>query len=260
MKVVILCGGFGTRLREETEFRPKPMAEIGGRPILWHIMKSFAHYGYNDFVLCLGYKGDDIKNYFLNYEQLNNDFEIELGTGKVRVHGNHSERGWRVTLANTGLHTMTGARVKQVEKYVEGDVFMLTYGDGVTDCNLNELVEFHRSSNKVGTVTGVSPPSRYGELGISGNTVVSFREKPREEDSLINGGYFVFNRKFFDYLSADEGCVLEREPLERLAEDGQLAIYPHRGFWQCMDTYRDYLYLNELWDQDRAEWKVWETR
>lgn len=260
MKVVILCGGFGSRLREETEVRPKPMVEIGGKPILWHIMKTFAYYGFDEFILCLGYKGEVIKNYFLNYEQLNNDFAIELGTGRIQVYNKHQEEAWKVTLADTGLHTMTGARAKRVEKYIDGDLFMLTYGDGVTDCNITELIEFHRSSNKIGTVTGVSPPSRYGELAISGEMVVSFREKPQAQDSLISGGYFVFNREFFDYLSEHEGCVLEREPLQRLAEDGQLGIYPHKGFWQCMDTHRDYLYLNELCDQGRADWKVWETK
>ena len=259
MKVIILCGGFGTRLREETEVRPKPMVEISGRPILWHIMKTYAHYGYKDFILCLGYKGEVIKNYFLNYEQLNNDFTIELGTGSIQLYNQHDEHGWRVSLIDTGLHTMTGARAKRVEKYIEDDCFMLTYGDGVTDLNINDLVEFHKSRGKIATVTGVSPPSRYGELGIAGDRVVSFREKPQTQDSFIGGGYFVFNREFFDYLSEDEGCVLERQPLERLAEDGQLSVYTHKGFWQCMDTYRDYSYLNELWDQGRAQWKVWES-
>jgi len=260
MKVIILCGGFGTRLREETELRPKPMVEIGEKPILWHIMKTFAHYGYDDFILCLGYKGEQIKNYFLNYEHLNNDFTIELGSGDVTLHNRHDEQGWRVTLVNTGLHAMTGARVKRVEKYVDGDRFMLTYGDGVTDLDVNALVEFHKSGNQIGTVTGVSPPSRYGELGISGDKVVSFREKPEAQDSFISGGYFVFDREFFKYLSEDEDCVLEREPLERLAADGQLAVYGYKGFWQCMDTHRDYLYLNELWSQGRAQWQVWQTK
>ena len=257
MKVIILCGGFGTRLREETEFRPKPMVEIGHVPVLWHIMKIFSHYGYNDFVLCLGYKGEVIKNYFLNYEQLNNDFTIELGSGKVDLYSKHDEHDWRVTLIDTGLHTMTGARLKRVEKYVEGDRFILTYGDGVTDLNVKNLVEFHKSKGKIGTVTGVSPPSRYGELGILGDKVVSFREKPEAPDSFINGGYFVFERAFFDYLSDDERCVLEREPLEQLTREGQLGVYNHNGFWQCMDTYRDYVYLNELWEQGRALWQVW---
>ena len=259
MKVVILCGGFGTRLREETETRPKPMVEIGGKPILWHIMKTFAYHGYRDFVLCLGYKSEVIKNYFLNYEQLNNDFTVELGTGKVEVHNQHDEHGWRITMVETGFNTMTGSRLKQVEKYIDGDRFMLTYGDGVTDLNITELVKFHESRGKIGTVTGVSPPSHYGELGISGDRVVSFREKPDARDSFISGGYFVFNREFLDYLSPDESCVLEREPMERLAEDGQLSVYSYNGFWQCMDTHRDYLFLNELWDQGRAQWNVWDV-
>ena len=258
MKVVILCGGFGTRLREETEVRPKPMVEVGGKPILWHIMKTFAHYGFIEFILCLGYKGEVIKNYFMNYEYFNNDFEVELGTGKIHSYNQHQEQGWKVTLAETGLNTMTGARLKKVAKYIDDEIFMLTYGDGVTDCNINELLEFHKSNGKIGTVTGVSPPSRYGELAISGNTVVSFQEKPQTHDSLINGGYFVFNRQFFDYLADDEGCVLERAPLEQLASDNQLSIYSHHKFWQCMDTQRDHVYLNELWDQGLALWKVWQ--
>jgi glucose-1-phosphate cytidylyltransferase len=259
MKVVILCGGFGTRLREETEARPKPMVEIGGKPILWHIMKTFAHYGHTEFVLCLGYKGEVIKNYFLNYQQLNNDFTIDLGSGNTEVHGQSDQQGWRVTLVDTGLHTMTGARAKLVEPYVDGDCFMLTYGDGVTDVDINDLLKFHHDSGKIGTVTGVSPPSHYGELGISGEQVVSFREKPQMRDSFISGGYFVLNREFFQYLSDEQNCVLEREPLERLVQEGQLAVYIHKGFWQCMDTYRDYLYLNELWDQGKAQWKVWKA-
>ena len=258
MKVVILCGGFGTRLREETESRPKPMVEIGGKPILWHIMKTFAHYGYTDFILCLGYKGDAIKNYFLNYERLNNDFTIDLATGQVQVHGRGNESGWQVTLADTGLSAMTGARVKRVERYIDDDLFILTYGDGVTDLDINELVRFHTSTGKIGTVTGVAPPSHYGELNIEGDRVVTFQEKPEIQGSFINGGYFVFNREFFGYLSDRDDCVLEREPLERLSRDGQLGVLTHKGFWQCMDTYRDYLYLNEIWDQDRAKWNVWQ--
>ena len=260
MKVVILCGGFGTRLREETEIRPKPMVEIGGKPILWHIMKNFSHHGFNEFILCLGYKSEVIKNYFMNYEQLNNDFTIELGSGAIEMHNSHDEKGWRVTLVDTGQNAMTGARVKRVERYVDGDRFMLTYGDGVTDLDLNELLKFHEASGKIGTVTGVSPPSRYGELGIADDQVVSFREKPQPQDSVISGGYFVLNREFFQYLSDNEDLVLEREPLERLVEESQLGVYPHKGFWQCVDTYRDYLYLNELWDQGDAKWKLWDPR
>ena len=236
------------------------MVEIGGRPILWHIMKSFAHHGFKDFILCLGYKGEVIKNYFLNYHHLNNDFSVDLDSGNVQVLGRNHEDGWRVTLVDTGLHAMTGARVKRIEKYIEDEHFMLTYGDGVTDLNINDLVGFHKSREKTGTVTGVSPPSRYGDLGISGDKVVSFREKPDAQDAFISGGYFVFHRKFFNYLSDDDGCVLEREPIERLVEDGELSVYAYRGFWQCMDTNRDYLYLNQLWERGQASWNVWEPR
>lgn len=259
MKVVILCGGFGTRLREETEIKPKPMVEIGGKPILWHIMKIFAHHGYNEFVLCLGYKGDVIKNYFLNYNQLNNDFSVELGSGDIQVHDNHHEMDWKVTLVNTGHNAMTGARVKRIEKYIDGDQFFLTYGDGVTDLNISELVDFHKSRNKIGTVTGVIPPSHYGELNVSGENVVSFQEKPNSSGPFISGGYFVFDKEIFHYLSNYDDCVLERAPLENLSKDGQLSVYGYRGFWQCMDTYRDYVFLNNLWDHGEAKWKVWDS-
>ena len=258
MKVVILCGGFGTRMGQDTEVKPKPLMEIGGKPILWHIMKTFAHYGHKDFILCLGYKSEVIKNYFLNYDQLNNDFTVELGTGQVQVHTRNDEDDWRVTLVETGLHTMTGARVKRVESYVDGDHFMVTYGDGVTDCNINALLEFHHSKNKIGTVTGVSHPSSYGELDISDDLVISFREKPQTQGSMINGGFFVFNTEFFSYLEQDENCVLEREPLEHLTQNGQLAVYSHKGYWRCMDTYRDMLDLNQEWDSGRAGWKIWQ--
>lgn len=259
MKVVILCGGLGTRLREETELRPKPMVEVGGKPVLWHIMKTFSHHGFNDFVLCLGYKGEVIKDYFLNYESLNNNFTIDLGTGKRKVHSQMNEDNWRVTLVDTGQNAMTGARVKRIEPYIDGESFMLTYGDGVTDLDINQLLKFHKKTGKIGTVTGVSPPSHYGELGIEHDQVVSFREKPSSKSSFISGGYFVLDREFFKYLSDDDCCILEREPLERLTEEGQLSAYTHRGFWQSMDTYRDYLFLNELWDQGRADWKVWDS-
>lgn len=257
MKVVILCGGFGTRLREETEARPKPMVEVGGKPILWHIMKTFAHYGFTEFILCLGYKSDFIKNYFLNYENMSNDFTIELGTGNIRVHNRHEEQGWQVTLVDTGLHAMTGARLKRVERYIDGDEFILTYGDGVIDLDINSLVSYHRSKGKMGTVTGVSPRSHYGELDIANDRVISFHEKPQNQESFISGGYFVLRSEFFKYLADVDSCVLEREPLEKLAEDGELSVYTHRGFWQCMDTYRDYAYLNDLWSSGTAQWRVW---
>ncbi len=257
MKVVILCGGQGTRLREETEIKPKPMVEVGGMPILWHIMKTYAHYGFKEFILCLGYKGNVIKEYFYNYEMLSNDFTIELGAKDIKVHPRHSEHGWNITLVGTGLKTMTGARVKRIERFIKEDMFMLTYGDGVTDINIHKLLEYHKSHGKIGTVTGVSPPSRYGELLIRKDQVLSFNEKPTSNDNSINGGYFVFNRKLFDYLKNEDNCILEREPLEMLAKERELQVYQHTGFWQCMDTYRDYKYLNEIWDKGNPPWKVW---
>jgi len=258
IKVVILCGGMGTRLREETEYKPKPMVEIGGKPILWHIMKIYAHQGFKDFILCLGYKGEMIKSYFYNYEILNNDFTIELGNYKrIEIHSNHKEKGWRVTLADTGERALKGARIKRIEKYVSGDLFMLTYGDGVADINLHELLAFHKSHGRIGTVTGVRPPSRFGEMMIKDNRVVAFTEKPQVSEGLINGGFFIFNRKIFDYLSDDDNCDFEVGPLERLAKDGELMVYEHKGEWACMDTYRDMLYLNKLWESGKAFWRIW---
>jgi glucose-1-phosphate cytidylyltransferase len=257
MQVVVLCGGLGTRLREETEFRPKPMVEIGGRPILWHIMKIYAHSGFRDFVLCLGYRGSSIKEYFLNYEAMNNDFTICLGQQHViEHHGLHQEQGFRVTLADTGLDTMTGGRVKRIEKYVDGDTFMLTYGDGVGDIDLNHLLRFHRQHGKLATVTTFRPVSRFGILDIDPDqSVNSFIEKPRS-DAWASAGFFVFERGVFNYLGGDD-CILEKAPLERLANDGELVAYPHEGFFHAMDTYREYQYLNELWAKNAAPWKVW---
>ncbi len=257
MKVVILCGGMGTRLREETEIRPKPMVEIGGRPILWHIMQTYAHHGYRDFVLCLGYKGEQIKHFFCNYEVLTHDVTVDLATGGLTFHRGDRRADWRVTLAETGLAARTGARVKRVQRYVDSDLFMLTYGDGLTNLDLRRLEAFHRGHGKIGTLTGVTPPSRYGELNIVGDRVLTFREKPEEGAGLISGGYFVFSRRFFDYLGEDDDCVLEREPLERLAKDGELMVHAHRGFWQCMDTARDLEYLKELWAAGAPPWRVW---
>ena len=258
MQTLILCGGMGTRLREETEYRPKPMVEIGGRPILWHIMKCYAAHGFTDFVLCLGYRGDAIKEYFLNYEAMNNDFTVELGKANaVAYHDAHGENGWRVTLVDTGLQTMTGARIKRASRHVHGDRFMVTYGDGVSNVDLRKLVAFHERTGTLATVTGVHPSSRFGELLVDGHRVSQFSEKPQTHKGLINGGFFVFERRALEYLSDDVDCVLEREPLERLANDGQLSVYQHAGFWQCMDTYRDYQHLNQLWDSGGAEWKRW---
>jgi len=258
MKVVILCGGRGTRLREETEYRPKPMVAIGGRPILWHIMKIYAYYGFKDFIICLGYKGNMIKEYFLNYEAMNNDFTIQLGNySNIQFHSNHQERDWCVTLADTGEEAQTGARVKRIEKYIDGDLFMLTYGDGVANINIKELVEYHKSHGKIGTMTGVHPSSRFGELVIKDNKICVFNEKPQVKEGLINGGFFVFNKEFLKYLKEDDNCYLEKEPLESLAADGELMVYPHDGFWQCVDTYRELELLNNLWKSRNPPWKVW---
>src|SRR3989338_2502544 len=257
MKVVILCGGQGMRLREETEIRPKPMVSIGGMPILWHIMKTYAHYGFKEFVLCLGYKGEAIKDYFYNYEMLSNDFMIELGSKNIDIYPKHAENGWKVTLVDTGLHAMTGTRVKRIEKFIDADTFMLTYGDGLIDLNLNAVLKFHQSHGKVGTVTGVFPQSRYGELSIQDDHVLAFDEKPANNKSFISGGYFIFDKKIFKYLTDENSCVLEEGPLRRLAAEGQLKVYTHNGFWQCMDTYRDYVYLQELWEKGNPRWKKW---
>jgi glucose-1-phosphate cytidylyltransferase len=257
MKVVLLCGGLGMRLREETEFRPKPMIEVGGRPILWHIMKTYAHHGLSDFVLCLGYRADVVKRYFLEYETMRNDFTVELGKpDAVSIHGSHGERGWRVTLADTGATANTGARVKRVERYIDGDTFLLTYGDGVADIDVTALLRFHEKHGKVATVTGVRPPARFGELITARGAVREFREKPQASQGMINGGFFVLDRRAFQYLEDDDACVFEREPLERLAKDGELMVYEHPGFWQCLDTPRDLQHLQELW-RDGAPWKIW---
>jgi glucose-1-phosphate cytidylyltransferase len=260
VKVVILCGGLGTRLREETEFRPKPMVEVGGRPILWHIMKIFAHYGLRDFVLCLGYRGNSIKEYFVNYEAMNNDFTMRLGErSQFKCHGHHSEEGFTVTLADTGLDCQTGGRLHKVQKYVTGSTFMLTYGDGVSDVNIRRLLEFHKSHGRMATVTSVSPISRFGMIEANPeNEVMKFSEKP-QSDGRISAGYFVFERQVFDLLGGDD-CILEREPLETLAHDGQLMAYRHDGFFYGMDTYREYQQLNDMWNRNSAPWRIWEDQ
>ncbi|MBT6680739.1 MAG: glucose-1-phosphate cytidylyltransferase [Chloroflexi bacterium] len=257
MQTVILAGGLGTRLREETEFRPKPMVEIGGRPILWHIMKMYAHYGFSEFVTCLGYRGDMIKEYFLNYEAMNNDFTATLGQGSsIEVHGAHDEQEFKVTLADTGRDTMTGGRVARIKQYIEGDTFLLTYGDGVSDIDIGALVEFHKSHGRLATVTAVRPTSRFGILDLEPNgNVIRFEEKP-ETNAWANAGYFVLDRRVFDYLDGDD-CIFEREPLQRLASDGQLAAFRHAGSFYTMDTYREFQALNALWESGEASWKTW---
>jgi len=260
IKVVILCGGQGTRLREETEYRPKPLVELGGRPILWHIMKLYAHFGFHDFILCLGYRGTMIKDYFLNYEAMNNDFTICLGRqNQIAYHGAHDEQGYKVTLADTGLETMTGARVKRVERYLDGDTFMVTYGDGLSDLDITKLLEFHRSHGRLATVTTMRPLSRFGMLNLdSEGRVLDFAEKP-QLDGWASAGFFVFDRRVLDYVDAAPSCVLEREPLERLARDCELMAYRHAGFFYAMDTYREYTYLNDLWNRGSAPWAVWQN-
>lgn len=253
--VVILCGGMGTRLREETEYKPKPMVEIGGRPMMWHIMKSYAHYGFRRFVLCLGYRGSVIKDYFFKYEAMSNDFTVHLGRrNQMTYNSDHAEQDFDVTLVDTGLRTMTGGRVKRIERFIETDTFMVTYGDGLADLNLEKLVDYHFSHGRLATLTATRPPSRYGVLDLQDNGQVNrFREKVQTD--WINGGFFVFNRRVFDYLDLE--CVLEQDPLERLAAEDQLMGFRHEGFWIGMDTYREYELLNQMWDANNAPWKVW---
>lgn len=262
MKAIILCGGRGTRLREQTDVRPKPMVEIGGRPILWHIMKFYAHYGITEFILCLGYKGYVIKEYFLNYGAMNSDFTVHLGEKKdIQYHARaHSEDGWKVTLVDTGEDTMTGARVLRASRYLDDNpsTFCVTYGDGVADLNLRAALAFHRSHGRLATVTGVRPLSRFGELTIGGDRVVAFSEKPQMGTGMINGGFFLFEPDFLQHLSDDPACGLERAPMETCATAGQLYVYEHKGFWQCMDTFRDLQVLEGLWQDGNAPWKVWE--
>jgi glucose-1-phosphate cytidylyltransferase len=258
MKIVILCGGLGTRLREETEYRPKPMVNIGNRPILWHIMKIYAQYGHKEFILSLGYKGEMIKEYFYHYEIMNNDVTLELGCPeKIRIHQSHEENGWLITLADTGQKALKGARLKRVEKYITDDTFMMTYGDGVADIDVNALLAFHHSHGKLATVTGINPASRFGELKIKGDRVEAFYEKPEATSGLVSGGFFVFNKGIFDYLSVEENCDLELGALEKIAHEGQFMVYKHDGSWACMDTLRDMDYLNKLWDENKAFWKIW---
>lgn len=258
MKVVILAGGLGTRLKEETEYRPKPMVRIGNKPIIWHLMKGYASYGFNEFIICLGYKGDMIKEYFLNYEVMHSDITVQLGNrDKIQLHDNNTELDWIITLADTGEKAQTGARIKRVEKYIPDDTFMVTYGDGISNINISKLLEFHQSHGKIGTMSGVHPSSRFGEVAIKNNRVIEFHEKPQTTEGLINGGFFIFNKLFFNYLQSEDTCTLEKGPLEKLVSDGQLMLYPHDGFWQCVDTYRELELLNELWNTSEPPWKIW---
>lgn len=258
MKAILLAGGLGTRLREETEYRPKPMVEVGGRPILWHIMKGLAHGGVTEFVVCAGYRGDVIRDYFLNYEARTNDFTIQLGQrDSIVYHDAHPESDWRVTVAETGADTMTGGRVKRVERYVAGGRTLVTYGDGLADVDIEALLAFHEGHGRLATVTTTRPLSRFGVMNFGDDgQVEQFREKPIA-DGYVNAGFFVFEPQVFEYLSDDEGCVLEGEPLAALARDGELMAYRHEGFWQPMDTYREYTMLNEMWRRNDAPWVTW---
>lgn len=257
MKTVILAGGFGTRISEESYLRPKPMIEIGGQPILWHIMKLYSHYGYNDFVICLGYKGYIIKEYFADYFLHTSDVTFDLAKNRMTVHNNYSEP-WKVTLVDTGLNTMTGGRIKRIQPYIGNEPFMLTYGDGVSNVNIDELVKFHSSHGKLATLTAIQPEGRFGIMDIETDQILAFREKSQGDTGWINGGYMVLEPKIFDYLSGDD-CIFERGPLETLAAQKQLISYKHYDFWQCMDTQRDKRKLEEMWADGTAPWKVWQA-
>lgn len=258
MKVVILAGGLGTRLMEETEARPKPMVEIGGKPILWHIMKIYEAYGYNDFVLCLGYKAQSIKEYFLNYYLYNSDVSIDIEKNKVDVHFSNSE-SFKVTLVDTGLKTNTAGRIKKIQKYVDGETFMLTYGDGVSDVNIKKLVDFHNSHNRLATLTSIQTPGRFGNIEMERDgSVKHFVEKPQGDGMWINGGFFVLDPGIFKYLDGDmDDIQWENKPLKEIANDGELAAFKHSGFWKPMDALRDRIELEQLWNSGEAKWKIW---
>jgi glucose-1-phosphate cytidylyltransferase len=258
MKVVILAGGLGTRISEESHLRPKPMIEIGGKPIMWHIMKNYSHYGFNDFVICCGYKGYLIKEYFLNYFLYNSDITVELKNNKVDVHFANTE-SFTVTLVDTGIQTNTAGRIKKIQKYVADETFMLTYGDGVSDINIHDLVSFHQSHGKLATLTSIHLPSRFGTVETDSSSVIkNFKEKPTENNIWINAGYFVLEPEIFKYLKGNmEDIQWEKEPMEQIANDQELVAYKHYGFWKCMDAMRDKIELEQLWETNQAKWKTW---
>ena len=255
MKAVILAGGFGTRISEETQLKPKPLIEIGGMPLLWHIMKIFSHYGINDFVICCGYKGYMIKEYFANYSLHKSNITFDLKENSTHVHSSDVEP-WKITLVDTGLSTMTGGRLKRIKEFLDDETFCFTYGDGLSNINLKELIDFHQNQKTLATVTGVRPPGRFGAMSISNNKVTKFQEKPEGDGDWINGGFFVLEPKIFDYL-IDDKTIWEREPLEKLSADNQLSAYLHSGFWQPVDTIRDKNNLEEIWKSNKAPWKKW---
>lgn len=255
MKVVILAGGLGSRISEESSIRPKPMIEIGGKPILWHIMKIYSLYGLNDFIVCCGYKGYMIKEYFLNYFYHMSDITIDLEKNSIEIHKKNIEL-WKITFVDTGENTMTGGRIKRIKDYVKNETFCMTYGDGLSDINIKSLLNHHQKHKKIATITGVQPPGRFGALRINDDSVVGFQEKPKGDNSVINGGFFVLNQQIFDYIKNDN-TIWEKEPLELLANDGQLSLFKHDGFWQPMDTLRDKNLLEDLWASGKAPWKQW---
>jgi glucose-1-phosphate cytidylyltransferase len=257
MKLVILAGGYGSRLGNITNSIPKPMVQIGGKPIIWHIMKSYAKYGIKEFVICLGYKGHVIKDYFLHYDTHNIDFTVNLNDNSLEFHNYHEELDWKVTLVDTGLNTLKGGRLKRIEKYLDDEINLLTYGDGVANINIDKLIEFHKETGKTVTVSGVNPPARFGELIAEGNILTSFEEKAQTSQGMINGGYMVFNKELFKYLTPDENCDLEAGVLEELASQSKIAVYKHNGLWACMDHERDLNHLEKLWKNEEAFWKVW---
>ncbi len=256
MKVAILAGGYGTRLSEETDIKPKPMVDIGGKPIIWHIMKHYSHYGHNEFVILCGYKSYYIKEYFANYFLHQSDVTFDIKNNKMEIHNNTSEP-WKVTLVDTGLETMTGGRVKRAEKFLKDDTFLLTYGDGVSDIDLEKLISFHKKNGKLMTLTSVQPDGRFGALELEGDLIRKFAEKPKGDGSWINGGFFVCEPKIFDYITEGDATILERSPLEKLANERQLVAFKHEGFWRPMDTLRDKVQLEQLWADKKAPWKVW---
>lgn len=255
MKVLILAGGYGTRLSEETELRPKPMVEIGGKPILWHIMKLYSHYGFNDFIILLGYKGYYIKEYFANYYLHQSDVTFDMKNGQMEVHNNTSEP-WKVTLIDTGVNSMTGGRIKRASKYIDNERFMLTYGDGVSDVNIKNLLDFHIQNNSKLTMTAIQPAGRFGALDLNGNKITDFVEKPAGDGNWINGGFMVCEPEILNYIE-DDFTVFEQEPLKKLASQNVTNAFKHYGFWQCMDTLRDKFLLNQMWEENRAPWKLW---
>ena len=257
MKTIILAGGWGSRLGQASDTVPKPMVTIGNKPVLWHIMKIYSYYGYNDFIIALGVKGHVIKNYFYNFESRNNDFTVDLSSGDITYHNTHNESDWKVTLVDTGLNTLKGGRIKRLEKYLTDDINMITYGDGVADINLQKLVEFHNSHEKTITISGVHPPARFGELFEKEGKVVSFEEKSQSSFGLINGGFMIFNKNLLNYLTTDESSDFESGPLEELAKKGEVMVYKHLGGWGCIDHERDVVHLDKLWNENKAFWKVW---